>query len=77
MPPSLPSRIKGVSVTKADGSQALVVSTKDAATLMAISRRSIESWIDRGRVTVCVSPRGETMVFVDSLWAQVPEEFQR
>lgn len=77
MPPALPSPIKGISVTKGDGTKALVVSLTDAGKLMAVSREHIKRWVQRGKVEICVDPKGDPLVFVDSLWALVPEEFQR
>ena len=76
MPPPLPPSIKGVSVTKADGSKALVVKQVDAAKLMAVSVAVIKGWIHRGKVAICSDGDGRTWVLVESLWAQVPREFQ-
>lgn len=75
--PPLPSLIKGITVTKADGTKAQVVSLGDAAKLMAVPREQIKRWVKGGKVAICVNPRGEPMIFTESLWAQVPEEFQR
>lgn len=77
MVPALPSPIKGVTVTKGDGTKAQVVSVTDAAKLMAVPREHIQRWVKTGKVEICVNSRGEPMVFVESLWACVPEEFRR
>ena len=77
MTPHLPPSIKGVSVRKEDGSKAEVVSLKDAAKLMGLSREHIKRWVKTGKVEICVDPNGNQMVFVESLWGMVPEEFRR
>jgi len=77
MPPGLPSPIKGVSVTRGDGSSAVVVTVKDAAALMGLPPSQIKRWIAGGKLAICLDPRGVQRVFVDSLWALVPEEFRR
>ena len=74
--PPLPSPIKGFTVTKADGTKAVVVSLRDAAKLLLVKREDIKRWVKQGKVPMCVHPQGETMVFVDSLWDMVPKEFQ-
>lgn len=77
MTPPLPPSIKGVSVTKGDGSTALVVKQADAAKLMGVGPSVIVGWIRRGRVEICLDAKKRQWVFTESLWQQVPEDFQR
>ena len=76
-PPLLPSPIKGISVRRDNGAKAHVVSLKDAAKLMGLNREHIKRWVKTGKVEMCIDPRGNHLVFVESLWGMVPEEFRR
>jgi hypothetical protein len=63
-------------VQRVDDTEATVVSVADAARLMGWREEYLRKLIGAGRVEIC-QDGADVYVFVDALWALVPEEDRR
>jgi len=76
-PPPIPAGLNSWPVTRDNGVKTRVVTVEDAGKLVDKPVRVIREWIRDGALETTQTTRRRMLVLVDSLWAQVPEEFDR